>query len=358
LHGPGLNTAVLGLINGDAPKAAIGGRFLKLVLRNWHQSFSLTVAKAVPLLHLHPPAHRWQYPMIFPMLALLYFVELGFFWFVLYYQIKKDVQRKDRLPIAARSFWILFLGFAAMALFVSSAPVQGVNDLGCQTGGVTRWLLGLWATPLVYAAWKRWKSGPALPTAMKIAFACAAVCAILGWAGAVEDIAIQRMYLVMVDRGMIRPRHPFRFPPGSSMRFGELYDAWQQIGRSTDPAAVIQANPDGKYGNVSSLYLNRRTAAGDVLCEAAFGGDPETCLEQISHPLVSLYAATPDKPVFQAPADTTPAAFAKTCTALGLTALIAVDSDGAWADRSSWVWTEPTIYAGNYVRVVECPRGQ
>jgi len=357
LHGTGLSLAALGVPAAGQTKSAIGGHFLKLVVRNWHMAYGLTWLRVAPFLHFHDPGHGLRYIMALPMLVILFFLELGFFWFVLYYQVKKDMQRKDRLALAARSFWILFAGFAAMALFVSSAPLQGVNDLGAQAGGMVRWLLGLWAAPLVYAAWKRWKSGAALPRATKIAFACAALCAVVGWAGEAEDIAVQRTYMVLVDRGIVHPRPPFNFAPGSALRFAQLHDAWQNIGRFTKPAAVIQANPDGIYRNVSSLYTSRRTAAGDILCESAFGGDPRICLEQISRPLVSLYAATPVEPVFQAPPNVTPAAFSQTCRALGLTALIAVDSDHVWFDRSSWVWNEPTIYADSFVRVLECPSG-
>jgi CRISPR/Cas system-associated exonuclease Cas4 (RecB family) len=32
----------------------------------------------------------------------------------------------------------------------------------------------------------------------------------------------------------------------------------------------------------------------------------------------------------------------------------AIDTDPAWSDRRSWVWTQPPVFANRYVRLFRC----
>lgn len=163
------------------------------------------------------------------------------------------------------------------------------------------------------------------------------------------------LYLPLVDYGLIHPRDPFLFAPGIGFRYAEMRQAWQAIEAQTPPDAVVQANPDGLLQRPALLYLNRRVAAGDASCETAFGGSEADCRSVNVLPLLSLYAQPEKTPELTTRLDTTPQAFASTCAALRLSALIVTDSDPAWSRADSWVWTENTLYAGSYVRVLRCP---
>ena len=41
----------------------------------------------------------------------------------------------------------------------------------------------------------------------------------------------------------------------------------------------------------------------------------------------------------------------------GIDALVVIDSDKVWADKSSWVWKKQPILANDYARAFLCGRG-
>jgi hypothetical protein len=328
----------------------------KLVLWEWHTAFGTVQGLLGRVLHRPMPHGVRGYVLVPPMLVALYVIHYGIYLFVIWYRGQADLRGGQPISPQGRAMWILFLTLMAISLFVSSAPLQhGGNDLGRDILSMTRIVLIVWACPLIAAAWRRYKRGPVLPRRTKLAFSVAATFGVLGLASCVWDVVEQRIYLPLVDYGVVRPRDPFPYRPGTGISYAELSDAWQTIDRTLPPDAVVQHNPDGVLQRPALLYLNRRVAAGDIECETTFGGSPAVCVEKNSRPLFALYAQPEVRADAQIAPDPTPENFAATCGALRLSALIVSDDDPVWAMPESWVWHEPVLFAGKQVRVLACP---
>lgn len=330
---------------------------LKLVLRFWHFSYGLTWSTRFPVYPFAQNHGLRDDILCLPMLITLYAIDLGFFAFVLWYQVRQDLPRRHHLTPQSRALWILFLTCSTFCLCISSAPMQlGLNDFGRHNSFLMHFLLMLWACPLVTAAWQRWRSGAQLPKLTRVAFVVAVFFACLGLAGDGWDITAQRLYLPLVDRGLIRPREPFIFPPGFALRYTALRDAAKFINLNTPSDALLQYNPDGILQRPVRLYLQRRVAAGDVACESGFGGDPIICRQMIVRPLLSLYAQPSNGSIdLSVQPDSSLGHFVAVCSDLHLTALIVTDYDVVWQQAGSWVWKEPVLFTSPYVRVLACP---
>jgi hypothetical protein len=81
--------------------------------------------------------------------------------------------------------------------------------------------------------------------------------------------------------------------------------------------------------------------AEEVLCGTAFGGDEEEC-KPIVVRLRQLYLAG------------TPEDLASACRTLPVDAFVARDTDAAWRERSSWVWTSRPEFQNEFVRIFAC----
>jgi hypothetical protein len=327
-------------------------------MRYWHLSYGLTWGGPHPLLKLSQTRGLRDDWLSVPLFLVIYVIELGFFWFVLWYQARKDL-RATTLQPEGRALWVLVLTFAVLTTFVSSSPMQhGLNDFGRHTAMALHFTLMLLACPLVAGVWRRYRSGEPLAGSTRLSYGVAALFAVIGLAGTAWDVTVQRIYLPMIDQGLIRPMAPFLFTPGIGADLEDLRQMWAQIGRITPSDAVVQANPDGKLSRPVLLYLNRRVAAGDNSCEASFGGDVDNCLRRNVLPLLGLYGDvenTKDSPELVFVTDVSPQAFVRTCASLHLTALIATDQDYVWHLPDSWVWQEPSLFATPRVRLLACP---
>ena len=338
-----------------APGAVWSGAPLKLVLAHWHQAYGLT-GKLLQVLHL-PQGHGLRaYLVSLPVLVALYVIDLGFFWIVLGWKVKKDLGSSQTLPEKTRALWCLFGTCAALSTWVSSAPLQqGLNDFGRHTNLAMRLVLMLWACPMIASVWKHRSTGTLISRRWLITALCLGA---VGIAGTAWDVAVQRIYLPLVDTGRIRPRDPFFYSPGVGLRYAEIAEAWQAIGTSTAEDAVVQGNPDGPLQRPLLLYLERRVAAGDIECEASFGGDGATCASENVRPLLALYAQPEKQWKHQVAFDTSPSTFITTCRKLRLTAMIVTDYDPVWQQKDSWVWLGQSLYTGKYVRVMACPESE
>ncbi len=287
--------------------------------------------------------------------VVLYVVHWGFFGFVLWYQARADYKRP--LPREGRFLWIFFLASSSIALFITSSPLQGgLNDLGRLASLIARVILLFWTASLVLSGWHRWRNGPPLSTLRSFGFLTAAVCACIGFAGTVNDVALERTYLWRADRGAIATKTPFEYAPGFGKIYAQFAEAWQTIDKTVPSDAVVQFNPNGLMQRPVLLYLNRRVAAGDISCETSFGGNKTLCEDRVVRPLLALYGQTDGTPARMiGPRTFQPGDFAKVCRDIGLQALLVDSTDPAWKEPSSWVWQEPALYAGGSVRVLRCP---
>lgn len=91
------------------------------------------------------------------------------------------------------------------------------------------------------------------------------------------------------------------------------------------------------------LYADRRAVAGDLGCEATFGGNSRACAPIVTE-LQKLYPA-------QGPAT---AGIQDVCANLRIDVVIAKDTDHVWTDRQSWVWKERPLYRNRYIRLFSC----
>ena len=119
-------------------------------------------------------------------------------------------------------------------------------------------------------------------------------------------------------------------------------EAYEWLKANAPPGAIIQQNPnpalqDTFYG----VYAERQTIAADRKCAAVFGGDPQLCPPIIKR-LTALFA------------DTTSDTFQPACDALPMDYVVAKDTDIAWKNPNSWVWTRTPLFANAFVRLFPC----
>jgi hypothetical protein len=77
---------------------------------------------------------------------------------------------------------------------------------------------------------------------------------------------------------------------------------------------------------------------------SGFGGDPALCPAALAE-LSSVFP-----PAGQPAA----ADLAGVCRATPMAFVAAMDTDPAWNDRRSWVWTQAPAFANSYVRLFRC----
>jgi len=81
--------------------------------------------------------------------------------------------------------------------------------------------------------------------------------------------------------------------------------------------------------------------AEDSTCVTIFGGDPEECAPIVRR-LTDLFSARSE------------GYFETICATLPMDIAVAKDTDEAWRDRSSWVWTRTPLFSNEFTRVFAC----
>jgi hypothetical protein len=343
-----------------AARSLLSNQMFKVVLSCWHMAFGIIGTFAhehnLPYEHLRI---RYLFPLM--LLPVLYAMSLSFYLFVLWYQAKADFRGPQRPQQRALVLWALALGFALPALLLSSEPTQGINDLGRHAGLALRLVLIVWAAPMMLNTWHRLRTGTKPNRAGRWVVSLTAVAIVLGLGGQLWQITMDRIYLPLIAHDDIGSM--IQYQQGAP--FLQVRRANDAVAANLPSNAIVQSDPVSRYQSIFLLYLNRQTAAGDEGCEAAFGGNVDLCKQQVFTPLQALFGgdiegrpiepgeapqAPPD------PANMTDARFRATCRELHLSALLATSVDAAWSIPGTWVWTEPTLYADNAVRVIRCPK--
>ena len=166
-----------------------------------------------------------------------------------------------------------------------------------------------------------------------------------GATGVIYDLGILRFFPVLSDAGVVAPIPWLSKDNQLGARTYANREAYEWIRANTSRRAIIQQNPstntqDTFYG----LYANRQTVAEAKDCGTVFGGDAGGC-----KPMVALLDG-----LFSRDGSTSPRVFANACESLFIDVLIAKDTDEAWANRSSWVWSRTPLFANSYVRAFTC----
>jgi hypothetical protein len=339
----------------------LSNSMFKLVLSNWHAAYG-TVGDFSHAHGLHLDRGPLRYILPLFVLPVYFLMELTFYVFVLWYQAVADF--RSGKPISERSLllWILFLGFALPGLFLSSEPVQGINDLERHCGLALRLVLITWAAPMFANTLLRLRSRAFKPTlAGRWIIGLTTVMMIIGLGGQLWQITMDRLYYPLVLHGKIASKVQF----GAGAPFLQIRRASDFVAAHFPANAIVQDNQDGPFQSLFLLYGHQQFAAGDESCEAAFGGDINLCKQDVVKPLHKLFGGTIDSrhydpgetlPEPPDPANMTPARFAETCRKLHLSVLMASKDDAAWGMPGTWVWREPALYADDATRVIACPQ--
>jgi len=270
-----------------------------------------------------------------PMLPLNYLLEMGFFFLVGLIVVQKLRKRGGSLSREELASAIMVATSILICSFVRSSVIDN-NDLGWRGLLIAQFVLLLWGAD-VLADYKSLVNGRRLLS----------VFIVLGAAGSVYDLAINRVFPVLADDGLVPPLYWM----SQDRQFGERTYAsryaYEWAERVTPAAAAIQFNPNVAFQETPAmLYSGRRFVASDPGCNMAFGGDPKLCAAAVSR-LADFYSV-PAKPESPGIADV--------CRDIPAALMIAKDTDPVWTDQRSWVWTDTPIFANRYIRLFECPK--
>ena len=309
---------------------------------------------------LHKPKPTGPIRFLFRgiLIPLLYLCETGFYLIVLIVQFRYDFLSGRSLSPRSRALWLLAAATAFFAYFVTSAPIQYVNDLGVHAGLLLRLIYMLWGVEVISrhlakrgnATWaprERWTVG------------LAKAFLVLGVIMFVWQVTVDRLYLALVDRHVIPNAPPFPQSHHLAMMYADVYEAQQAASQSIAKDAVVQSNPGSKYQLIFRLYQGHRQAAGDMSCEGAFGGDPALC-HTFAPGILELYGSQAhEPPEFRSYrpqlAKMTLASMTSICQQYGISALLASRGDPAWYFPDSWVWQGQAMYGNQNVRLIRCP---
>ena len=296
------------------------------------------------------------------------FVELGFFFFVLLDRLRRELlpalrQGSVLLTPGQRGLWMLLAGAGLNALLVSSRVTQSDNDLGMHAAMLVRLVLMIWSVSFLERNWFSQAALPRVPRCERSLRWAAGACLVIGLVGGVANVLLERFYFPLKEAYLLREPD---FELVSNRLSYRLYDIrsvsrWMDLHLPAD--ARIQFNPSGILQPADSFFSRRQIVASDLGCGTAFGGDYAACAPVVSD-LWQIYGGFPAKERLEAndhvavsprPADvTTTAVFEHLCGKDGLQFVLADDTDPAWSERNSWVWSTPVLFANASIRVFRC----
>lgn len=320
------------------------------------------------LTHLRPRSLWLAFLLRQPAVALLDFMELGFYLFVLIAAIRNELLRPGRLSAGRCLWWSLLLGAAVPAFFLSSVATNGPNDLGFDSGFLFRLCLQLWAVDWLRLHWSRRR----MPRSFRqqIGVAAAFSLAALGLSAQIYQILSIRLYFPIVGSGLAHKQIDVLTEDHLSTRLYNVYAALQQFDRLVPPSRpdteAIQFNPVGVLLAPAVYFNTHQIASWDTGCGTSFGGDYSRCAP-IFRSLLFLYGNT-EQGVLRSRAQNTLqdgaaervatlSDFDSVCRQLKLRAIVADATDSIWSHPNSWVWTGSALVANSTVRVIGCPAG-
>ena len=288
-------------------------------------------------------SHTWRLILYNgSLLPLNYFLEFGFFLLAARY--KWQLRRAANLPLQREELAFIVMAATSAVICTFLRSTVGNNDLGWRGFLVAQFVLLLWAADLL-AGHPRLQF-PLLSSGQKHALAAMLF---LGLAGTAYDLVILRFYPVLSDRHIVPTLGWMARDRKLGARTYAARMAYEWANSKTAPGAVVQANPDIILQDTLGMsYSARPTAAGDLNCISAFGGDPAECTT-----VISLLRS-----VFPPDAVRAPPTLDALCRNLPVSMVVAKDTDPVWFDHGAWVWTQPAAYANRYIRVFSCPSAE
>jgi hypothetical protein len=266
------------------------------------------------------------------LLPLNYALELGVLFLIGLLQAKRFLRRKHPLGRKEWAGIVLVVIPILICTFFRSGVIAN-NDLGWRGFLIPQFMLLLWAIGPVRACFRPRSHSPQRIRPWIRATVW------LGLAGAILGAIIDRTYMYGVDQGMVTTRNWLIRDQQMSQRLLALRNTYEWIDRNTPVGSRIQANPeflDIGYG----LYGNRVTLASDEQCGTAFGGSASDCAKLRTALLPSFNSGSSDPLI---------------CVRFPAVILVVKDTDFAWHDSQSWVWTRKPVYSNQFSRVFACP---
>jgi len=290
--------------------------------------FQFTVRAFAPVNMVFGSGWPWQrYAANLFMLPLNYFLELGIFFVAGHmFWVRFRARRNPATPAELAGLLMLATSIL-ICTFVRSTAINN-NDLGWRGFLPAQFMLLLWAANLLSE-----RAARTLFTSLLI---------LLGVAGVAYDLAILRFYPLLADFGKV-PRIAWIGDDNNvGLRTRSNREAYEWVRARTPETSVIQQNPEPVYQDTFfGAYGDRQTLAVGYACGSTFGGDPRECQS-------AMAVLTP---LFEGGGTQT---LASACQSLPMDFVIAKDTDKAWHEQSSWVWTGGPVFSNDFTRVFAC----
>ncbi|HMD70069.1 MAG TPA: hypothetical protein VKF41_01930 [Bryobacteraceae bacterium] len=280
------------------------------------------------LLRYYGLARPWQLQAgDFLCLPLNYFVELGVF-FVAGWMVWTRFREQKRAATSAELAGFLMLATSVLICTFGRSSIIPNNDLAWRGFLPAQFVLLLCAADVL----------PERASRSRLV----RLTLVLGLAGVIYDLAILRFYPVLSDAGKV-PRIAWLADDRLlGLRTAATRQAYEWLRARTPETAVIQQNPEPYYQDTFyGAYGHRQTAVLGAGCTSVFGGDPRECAPLM--PVASGLFAGGGTPVLNS-----------ACRSLPIDFVVARDTDAAWRDRASWVWSGHPVFRNDFVRLFAC----
>jgi hypothetical protein len=303
----------------------------------------------------HPVAERTTAGVL--LLVPGYFVELGFYGFVL--GVALWAMRRGRLDEAGRTAAVLAGSGLAVATFLRSTVIAN-NDFGLRSSLIMQFFLLL----LAVLWWEGGLAGTRPDGTVLAGSNCwlhrsMIVMVWLGLAGTIYQSIVLRVYLPVEER--------LRDPQakGLSEWTMALRQGFDAMDGRVAKNAVVQYNSEQTeefFSLAQELTVRRQTARGETGCGAEFGGDVGQC-ERVEQDVAQLFGAElqdalvkgENQPYGPSSTGVLSAAQARAiCGRLGVSDLVATRWDAVWHDPQGWVWNLPEVVGTYDIRVIDC----
>ncbi len=279
-----------------------------------------------------------------------YVVELGFFFIVLLIYLVPAWRGRTPLTPEQRSLVFIVIATLAFVSLIRSGVLQS-NDFGWRGSLILQFPLLLLASEIV-TDWNHSetrKSPPGdgielhqnMPQWLR---SIAALTLVIGALGIVYQGLMLR-FITLLGEGRMSADYDPKVRSFSHNAYISLI-GYDQLDAVIPHDAVVQFNPihqEPFWIAADLLGVDHQTAimSDQPWCGSELGGDSSGCTE-MSGPIDAIFnGETAEKA-------------RNTCNRYGIQFLVARIYDPSWKDKSSWVWTLPTVVSDNEFRALDC----
>lgn len=282
-------------------------------------------------------------PFILSILLIVYVLEFGFFFLIMALSLRRDTRSWASLPRQRRMGWMMFF-VCLLTMSVVQSDSTGSNDLGFRGMLIVQFILLIWSAPILHDVFCGNDAAPQPGRAAPWIKASLIFTLLVGVAGTAYQVVALRCYAIVADAGKIQRSEDFLGSPGFGERTYWMREGFSRLTRSTLSTAYVQYNPVGDEVLIAHLYSTRQAVMGDSNCASAFGGDLVKCKQAFPNVVA----------VFNSPDTVRNWNLDGFCDTYRVNVLVATDTDPVWQDRTSWVWTRPSLLANPSLRAIPC----